>query len=66
VSKFLRLTDTQFFLLRHCAAGIFINEMDAGFAAAIDSRVTEGASSSQALTCSYRAGPHEGASLISL
>jgi len=32
VSKFLRLTDTQLFLLRQWAAGHFINEVDAGFA----------------------------------
>ncbi|MER8753116.1 LodA/GoxA family CTQ-dependent oxidase [Mesorhizobium sp. M1050] len=36
VSKFLRLTDTQLFLLRQWAAGIFIDEVDAGFAPAID------------------------------
>ncbi|WP_037471641.1 LodA/GoxA family CTQ-dependent oxidase, partial [Sinorhizobium fredii] len=36
VSKFLRLTDTQLFLLRQWATGIFIDEVDAGFAPAID------------------------------
>jgi hypothetical protein len=36
VSKFLRLTDTQLFLLRQWAAGIFIDEVDSGFAPAID------------------------------
>jgi hypothetical protein len=36
VSKFLRLTDTQLFLLRQWAAGMFIDEVDAGFAPAID------------------------------
>lgn len=36
VSKFLRLTDTQLFLLRQWAAGSFIDEVDAGFAPAID------------------------------
>lgn len=36
VSKFLRLTDTQLFLLRQWAAGVFIDEVDAGFAPAID------------------------------
>ncbi|BCH22777.1 LodA/GoxA family CTQ-dependent oxidase [Mesorhizobium sp. L-8-3] len=36
VSKFLRLTDTQLFLLRQWATGMFIDEVDAGFAPAID------------------------------
>ncbi|RWD96743.1 LodA/GoxA family CTQ-dependent oxidase, partial [Mesorhizobium sp.] len=36
VSKFLRLTDTQLFLLRQWAAGLFIDEVDAGFDPAID------------------------------
>ncbi|CAM5351289.1 hypothetical protein MAUB1S_06063 [Mycolicibacterium aubagnense] len=36
VSKFLRLTDTQLFLLRQWADGIFIDEVEAGFAPAID------------------------------
>ncbi|WP_010544204.1 LodA/GoxA family CTQ-dependent oxidase [Sphingomonas elodea] len=36
VSKFLRLTDTQLFLLRQWAAGIFIDEVEEGFAPPID------------------------------
>ncbi len=36
VSKFLRLTDTQLFLLRQWADGMFIDEAEAGFAAPID------------------------------
>lgn len=36
VAKFLRLTDTQLFLLRQWADGVFIDEVDAGFAGPID------------------------------
>jgi hypothetical protein len=36
VSKFLRLTDTQLFMLRQWAEGIFIDEVAAGFAPEVD------------------------------